>query len=132
MSLIGTDTLRFSNTFKHIYEPSLSFCFERVTINETAARTMPIGTVLGVITANGKYRRVEATASDGSQTAAGVLAQDLTVAANTDAQAIVCVRGPAIVSKAVLSFGASVDTAGELNAAYAQLASRNILVNDTV
>jgi len=132
MSLIGTDTLRFSNTFKHIYEPSLNFCFERVTINETAARTMPIGTVLGVITANGKYRRVEATASDGSQTAAGVLAQDLTVAANTDALALVCVRGPAIVSKAALSFGASVDTAGELNTAYAQLASRNILVNDTV
>lgn len=132
MSLIGTDTLRFSNTFKHIYEPSLSFCFERVTINETAARTMPIGTVLGVITADGKYRRVEATATDGSQNAAGVLAQDLTVAANTDAQAIVCVRGPAIVSRAALSFGASVDTAAERLAIFQALAARQILVNDTV
>lgn len=132
MSLIGTDTLRFSNTFKHIYEPSLSFCFERVTINETAARTMPIGTVLGVITADGKYRRVEATATDGSQNAAGVLAQDLTVAANTDARAIVCVRGPAIVSRAALSFGASVDTDAERLAIFQALAARQILVNDTV
>lgn len=132
MSLIGTDTLRFSNTFKHIYEPSLSFCFERVTVNEAAARTMPIGTVLGVITANGKYRRVEATANDGSQNAAGVLAQDLTVAANTDAQAIVCVRGPAIVSRAALSFGASVDTDAERLAIFNSLAARQILVNDTV
>lgn len=132
MSLIGTDTLRFSNTFKHVYEPSLNFCFERVTINETAARTMPIGTVLGVITANGKYRRVEATAADGSQNAAGVLAQDLTVAANTDAQAIVCVRGPAIVSRAALSFGASVDTDAERLAIFQALAARQILVNDTV
>lgn len=130
MSLIATDNLRFSHTFKHVYEPSLNFCFEVVTLNETAVHDLKIGTVLGVITTNGKYRRVEATASDGSQTAAAVLAQDVVTAANTDVRVLACVRGPAIVSKAALSFGASVDTQGERAAAYAQLASRNILSND--
>lgn len=131
MPIFATDTLRFSNTVKHEYEPALAYCREVVTIND-AAKTLPIGSVLGKVTATGKYKLVEATANDGSQVAAAVLIEDKTVAANTDVKVLALVRGPALVGKLSLSFGASVDTAPEFAAAYAQLAAIGILVNDQI
>lgn len=132
MALLATDTLRFSNTVKHEYEPALAYCREVVTLNEAAGATYPIGTVLGKVTATGKYKRVEASAVDGSQTAAAVTIEDVTVVAATDKKVLVLARGPATVSKAALTFGASVDTAPELATAYAQLATVGILVQDTI
>jgi Bacteriophage lambda head decoration protein D len=130
--LLSTDTLRFSNTVKHEYEPAMAYCREVVTLNEAAGATYPIGTVLGKVTATGKYKRVEATAVDGSQTAVAVTIADVTVVANTDAKVVVLARGPAMVSKSALSFGASVDTAPEFATAYSQLATVGILVQDTI
>ena len=132
MALLATDTLRFSNTVKHEYEPAMAYCREVATLNETAGATYPIGTVLGKVTATGKYKRVEATAVDGSQVAAAVTIADVTVVANTDAKVVVLARGPAMVSKSALSFGASVDTAPEFATAYSQLATVGILVQDTI
>lgn len=126
MTVIATDTLRYSNTFKHVYDPATAYCNELITINEAASMTLPLGTVLGKVTATGKYKRVEASAVDGSQTASVVLTADTAVVANTDKKAVVVASGPAIVSKAGLYFGASVDTQAELDAAYAQLAAVGI------
>jgi hypothetical protein len=132
MTVIAVDTNRFSNTFKHIYEPALNFVNEQVVINETSSATYPLGTVLGKVTATGKYKRVEASAVDGSQTAAAILIADTVVVANTDKKAVVVVRGPAMVSKAGLFFGASVDTEAERTTAYTQLAALGIVSQDAI
>lgn len=86
-----------------------------------------------------KWKLVEATATDGSQVAAGIIIGDntgfsrsVTLPANTDTKVLILARGPAEVSKSVLTFGASVDTAGELSSAYSQLKALGIMVETTV
>lgn len=132
MPLIATDTLRYSNTVKFELASEMAFCREVVTVNEAAAKTYAIGTVLGKVTATGKYKIMEATAVDGSQTAAAVVIEDKTVPITTDTKVLVLVRGPAIVSKTALSFGSTVDTTPEKDAAYASLTALGILVADTI
>lgn len=63
----------------------------KVTILAGAGALTP-GTVLGRITADGKYRLSASASSDGSQTPNAVLAQSLTVG-GTDAEAIVYFTG---------------------------------------
>lgn len=132
MALIATDTLRYSNTVKFELAPEQSFCREVVTVNEAAGKTYAVGTVLGKVTATGKYKITEATAVDGSQNAIAVVLEDKTIAATTDTKVLVLARGPAIVSKSALAFGSTYDTGPELAAGYASLATVNILVNDTI
>ena len=132
MPLIATDTLRYSNTVKFELASEHAFCREVVTALEGSAMTYAIGTVLGKITASGKYKKMEATAVDGSQTAAAVVIEDKVIPASTDTKLLVLVRGPAIVSKSALSFGATVDTDPEKAAAYASLTALGILVADTI
>lgn len=138
MTVFATDSTRFSAVVKHEYEPATAFCRDVVTVNDVA-QTMKIGTVLGKVTATGKYKKLEATAADGSQNAAAIYigdtlgnSNDLVVAATTDTKVLVLTRGPAMVSKAGLTFGASVDTQGELDAAYAQLVAIGILPVEAV
>lgn len=132
MPLIATDTDRYSNVVKFELAPEMNFCKEAVIANEAGARTYAVGTVLGVVTATGKYRVCVQNAADGSQTPAAIVLEDKSVPATTDTRVLVLVRGPAIVSKSLLKFDASFDLQAELNAAYVSLAARNILVNDTI
>ena len=132
MPLIATSTDSYSNVVKFEFEPTISFCRESVTVNEAGAKTYAVGTVLGLVTASGKYKISVQNAADGSQTPAAVVLEDKSVAATTDTKVLVMVRGPAIVSKGALKFDASFDTAPELATAYAALAAKNILVNDTI
>lgn len=46
MTVIATDSNRFSNVVKYEFEPSLGYCREVITYNGTAVAT-PVGTVLG-------------------------------------------------------------------------------------
>ena len=130
MALIATDTLRFSNTVKHEYEPATGFCREVLVANEATAKTYAIGTVLGKVTATGKYKISVATATDGSEVAAAVVIEDKSVAASTDTKVLALVRGPVIVGKAALVLDASIDTQAEKDAVYAALAAKGILAND--
>ena len=98
-----------------------------------AGDTLPI-----VVTGTEKYKLVEATATDGTQVVKGIYvgdaqgnAYDTTLTANTDTKVLILARGPAIVSKSALLFGASVDTAGELAAAYSQIETMGIRVFTT-
>lgn len=91
------------------------------------------------VTGTVKYKRVEATATDGSAVACAIYisAKDgsfgtSTIAATTDTSVIALVRGNAIVGKAGLVFGASVNTNAELAAAYDQLAAVGILCRDQI
>lgn len=69
------------------------------------------GTVLGKITASGKYKPVTVAASDGSQNAAGILLNPVD-ATSADAPAVIIARD-AIVVQQGLVYGADVDTAPE-------------------
>lgn len=129
--LIATENFRLSNVLKHEYEPSLGYCRETVVINDAAA-DLKIGTVLGVVTATGKYKVCVQTAADGSQNAAAVLMEDKTIANSTDTKVLALVRGPAIVSKSGLVLDASFDQDAEKAAAYASLAAKGIVASDAV
>ena len=120
------DTYKLSDVLKHQYGVESNFTQERVIVNEASGLTYGIGTVLGKVTATGKYKRQEASAVDGSQTAAAVVLEDKTVTATG---VLVLVRGPAIVNKARLVMGASTDLQAEKDAVYASLAALGILAN---
>ncbi len=51
MTVIATDSNRFSNVVKYEFKPELSICREVVTYNGTAVAT-PVGTVLGAFVAS--------------------------------------------------------------------------------
>jgi len=88
------------------------------------------GTVLGKITASGKYKPVTVAANDGSQNAAAILL-DPVDATSSDKPAVVIAR-EAIVVHQGLRYGADIDTSGERAAVHAQLAALNppILVRE--
>jgi len=132
MAVISTDTFRFSHVVKHEYEPTLAYCREVVTALEGSAKTYTVGTVLGKITASGKYKIVEATAVDGSQNAVAVVIEDKAVPATTDTSVLVLARGPVMVGKGGLTLGTTVDTDPEKAAVYASLATVGIIVQDTI
>ena len=109
------------------YEVNPNYTREVVTL--LAGMPYPVGSVLGKITASGKYTLSPATGADGSQVATAVLlyAVDATLA---DATGIVVARGPAIVSRAGLAYDGSVDDAAKITAKIGQLAARGIIARD--
>lgn len=130
MAVIATDSTRFSAVVKHEYEPASGICRESVVLNDTA-QTLKVGTVLGKVTATGKYRVALSASADGSQTPVAVLiadylgnSNDIVLANATDTKALVLARGPAIVADAALVLGTGI-TAG---AAKTALAAVGIIV----
>ena len=111
------------------YEVNPNYTREVITL--LIGMPYPLGSVLGKITASGKYTLSTATGSDGAETATAVLlyAVDATLA---DATGIVLARGPAIVSRAGLAYDASVDDAAKITAKIDQLASAGIIARDGV
>ena len=132
MTVIANDTARYSNLVKHELWPETGFCRKEVTVNEAAAKTYAVGTVLGKVTADGKYKIAVQTAVDGSQTAAAVVIDDHSIAAATDTKIVVLVKGPAEVSKGALVLDATYDLDAEKAAVYASLEALNINVLTTV
>lgn len=104
--------------------------FTRETVTLLAGTKYPVGAVLGRITASGKLKLSTATGSDGAQTVAGVLlyATDATAA---DMLGVILARGPALVSRAALSFDSTVDDAAKTAAKHAQLTALGIIPRDT-
>ena len=111
------------------YEVNPNYTREVITLLQ--GLPYPVGSVLGKITASGKYTLSPATGADGSQVAsAGLLyAVDATLA---DATGIVVARGPTIVSRAGLAYGATVDDGTKIIAKIAQLAAVGIIARDGV
>lgn len=134
MALISQDTARLGNVLKHEYSPANSYCREVVVVNEAAETTLKPGTVLGKVTADGKYKVVTAGAADGSEDAAAVVieASDKVAAAGTDTSVLAIVRGPAIFAKEGLTLGADIDLDAEKQAVYDALEALGILVNDQI
>jgi len=132
MTILATDTKRLSNLLKAELWAELGYCREVVTVNEAAAKTYAVGTVLGKVTADGKYKIAVQTAVDGSDAAAAIVLEDKAIAATTDTKLVVLVKGPAAISKGALVLDASYNLDAEKNVVYAALEAKNIQVLETV
>ena len=135
MAVIATDTQRLSNLVKHLYEPATGYCFEVVTVNEAAAKTYDVGTLLGTVTATGKSKIAVETAVDGSKVVTGVVVGDVlgeahpfNVAATTDTKVLVLVRGPAHLSDAGIKWDATYDNQTKKDTAFATLKAAGVLI----
>jgi molybdopterin biosynthesis enzyme len=131
MTLIATEAKRLSNVVKQELFPEAGYCRLAVTYNGTAASLVP-GTVLGKVTADGKFKIAIQTAADGSQVADAIVMVEKTVLLNTDITVLCLVKGPAIVSKAGLILDASYDLDAEKAAVFAALEAKGINCNDAV
>jgi hypothetical protein len=131
MPLIATDTPRLSNVVKQELWPEAGYNRAVVTVND-AAQTLVPGTVVGKVTATGKYKVSVQTATDGSETADGIVMEEKAIAATTDTKVLVLVKGPAVVSKGGLVLDATFNLDAEKNAVYAALEAKGIQVNDAI
>ncbi len=109
-----------------VWEAFRDYTREVITIaTGGASPVLEPGTVLGKITASGKYAAHDPAAVDGTETAVAVLwgRADATAA---DVDAVVLLRGPAIVNGNDLVFTGT-PTAPEIDAAHTALAAQGIL-----
>ncbi len=111
------------------YEVNPNYTREVVTL--LVGMPYPVGSVLGQITANGKYKLATSDGADGAETATAVLlyAVDATLA---DAIGIVVARGPSIVSRAGLAYDVTVDDGAKITTKLGQLAAIGIVARDGV
>lgn len=99
MTVIAIENQRTSNFLKSEYEPedsilpSSSYCYR------SYVKTYVPGTVLGKITASGKFTTAVETAVDGSKAFAGIVLFEQAIKAATDTKIVVLVKGPASVAK---------------------------------
>lgn len=131
MATIATELPRISNWLKWELAPEVGYCRKTVTLVVAAAGVLPTGTVLGKITASGKYVVALETAADGSKVPDAILIEELSLAAGEYPVAVL-LKGPAIVGKNGLGLDASYDTPAKLEVAYAALEAKNINVVEQI
>lgn len=131
MTVIATDKTKLSQLIKAEFRAELAYCRELVTVNDTAG-TLELGTVVGKVTASGKYKRAVETAVDGSKVADGLVIEVKTIAGTTDTTVLILKHGPATVSKAGLVLDATYNDDTKKAAVYASLLALGIQVLDAV
>lgn len=104
-----------------------TYCRELVTI-VSGAGVLAIGTVLGKITASGKYKAHVNGAVDGTEVARAILIDSVDATAADQLQVVVIARGPAEARAQSLKWDASVNTQPKKDAAIAQLTTIGIVV----
>ncbi|GAA4331855.1 head decoration protein [Variovorax defluvii] len=126
MPTVFTESMNLGDLLK--YEAPNLYSRDRVTV--AAGQNLPLGAVIGVVTATGKVKQIDPSATDGTQVAAGVLMQacDAALAERTDG---LVVARHAIVSDHALQWPTGITT-GEQQAAIAQLKSLGVLVRQGV
>lgn len=128
MTVLNTENRRTSNFLKSEYEPELAYCRLVVTVNEATAKTYVPGTVLGKVTASGKYLTAVETAVDGSKAFAGIVLFEKAIAAATDTKIVVLVKGPASVAKGGLILDATYNDNTKKGVIYTALETAGIQV----
>lgn len=109
-----------------VWEAFRDYTREVITIATGSANpVLEPGTVLGKITASGKYAAHDPAAVDGTETAIAVLWGKADATAS-DVDAVVLLRGPAIVNANDLVFTGT-PTVPEITAAHTALAAVGIL-----
>lgn len=126
MPTVFTESMNLGDLLK--YEAPNLYSRDRVTV--AAGQNLPLGAVVGMVTATGKVKQIDPSATDGTQVAAGVLMQacDAALAERTDG---LIVARHAIVSDHALQWPTGI-TSGEQQAAVAQLKSLGVLVRQGV
>lgn len=108
MPVTATEPKRLSDLLK-VTENQLwdaNYMTKTVTVNEASAEDYEIGTLLGQVTASGKYKIWDSALNDGAETLAAIVLENVSIPATTDTQVLVAVRGPATVgSKALVLNG---------------------------
>ena len=106
------------------YEAPNLYSRDRVTV--ASGQNLPLGAVIGIVTATGKVTRIDPSATDGTQVAAGVLLQacDATLADRDDG---LIVARHAIVADHALVWPAAITNAEKLSVV-AQLKALGVLV----
>ena len=131
MTLLATDTPRFSNVVKQELWAESGYTRAVVTVNGPAA-TFKIVTALGKVTADGKYLAAIQTAVDGSAVVDAIVIRETVIPATTDTKVLVLLKGPAVISKAGLILDASYNLDAEKAVVYASLEAKGIQVDDAV
>ena len=110
------------------YEAPNLYSRDQITVG--AGQNLPLGTVVGLVTATGKLKQIDPSATDGSQYAAGVLMQAVDATLIDREDGLMLARH-AIVADHALAWPAAI-TAAEKLAAIAQLKSLGVLVRKGV
>ncbi|TAJ93304.1 MAG: head decoration protein [Gammaproteobacteria bacterium] len=121
-----TEGLNLGDLLK--YEAPNLFSRDQVTV--ASGQTLPLGAVVGIVTATGKVKQIDPSATDGSQYAAGVLMQPCD-AALIDREDGLMVARHAIVADHALTWPAAI-TVAEKQAAVLQLKSLGVLIRKGV
>ena len=126
MPTVFSESMNLGDLLK--YEAPNLYSRDRVTV--VAGQTLPLGAVVGMVTATGKVKQIDPSATDGSQYAAGVLMQkcDAHLADRDDG---LMVARHAIVADHALHWPTGITTAEQL-AAVAQLKALGVLVRQGV
>lgn len=126
MPTVFAESMNLGDLLK--YEAPNLYSRDRVTV--AADQNLHLGAVVGMVTATGKVKQIDPSATDGTQVAAGVLMQacDAALAERTDG---LIVARHAIVSDHALQWPTGITT-GEQQAAIAQLKSLGVLVRQGV
>ncbi len=142
MSIIATEGQysRLSSLIKYLdSSENQAVHKELVTVNEASGVTYQLGTVLGKITASGKYIVSKQAAVDGSQVPAVIYVannfgevKDVAIAATTDTKVLTLARGKAIVALEALKLDASFSSDAHKLFAYNSLKALGILVETSV
>ncbi len=121
-----TEGLNLGDLLK--YEAPNLYSRDQVTVG--AGQSLLLGTVVGLVTATGKLKQIDPSATDGSQYAAGVLMQGVDATLIDRDDGLMLARH-AIVADHALAWPAAITTA-EKQAATLQLKSLGILVRKGV
>ena len=126
MPTVFTESMNLGDLLK--YEAPNLYSRDRVTV--VTGQTLPLGAVVGMVTATAKVKQIDPSATDGSQYAAGVLMQrcDAALAERDDG---LMVARHAIVNDHALQWPTGITTA-EQQAAIAQLKALGVLVRQGV
>ena len=106
------------------YEAPNLYSRDRVTV--ASGQNLPLGTVVGIVTATAKFKQLDPSAEDGTQVAAGVLLQACDAALIDRDDGLVVARH-AIVAHHALAWPDAITNAEKLTA-IAQLKALGVLV----
>lgn len=104
--------------------------YSRDKVSVAAGQTLPLGAVVGIVTATSKVKRLDPGATDGTQVAAGVVIQDVD-AALIDREDGLIVARHTIVADHALDWPAGI-TQAEKQSAIQQLKRLGVLVRKGV
>lgn len=123
-----TESNRLGDVLK--FEAEKAYSREQVTFGTDAgAPTLAVGTVVGKVTASGKYKILAPAANDGTESAAGVVVQEIALSASADTTGVI-VNKFAKVAKSALVFPDGATT-NQKNTAIAQLEVLGVEAEDS-